>query len=320
MDAASFQVFTAQFDGQGGILSSGEAASSETPFWIHVDGISQDRLDWVEKEFPDAEDWILKMLFAPETRPRFVPTEKGALVILRGVNLNKDAVAEDMISIRMWIEEDRILTVQKYPLKAVSDLITALQTGSGPKNSGTFLSALSARLFARMNPTLLALEDRVDHLEQQIFDPDIDEIPDDISIIRKKIIAFRRHMFPQKEVIDQLLEAELPWVTEECQHSLMESYHHITRYVENLEAIRDRVQIIKDEIASISAEKLNRNMYILSLLSAIFLPLGFLTGLLGVNIGGIPGVENPSAFWIFCLILWGLLIAQFGLFKVKKWI
>ena len=65
--------------------------------------------------------------------------------------------------------------------------------------------------------------------------------------------------------------------------------------------------------------RLNKNMYILSVISAIFLPLGFLTGLLGINVGGIPGAENVDAFWIFSGGLVTLVIGLLSLFKVLKW-
>jgi len=64
---------------------------------------------------------------------------------------------------------------------------------------------------------------------------------------------------------------------------------------------------------------MDRTMYVLSIVAAFFLPLGFLTGLLGVNVGGIPGVEYKGSFAIFSLILVLLVVVQIWLFKLKKW-
>ena len=61
------------------------------------------------------------------------------------------------------------------------------------------------------------------------------------------------------------------------------------------------------------------NLYILSVIAAIFLPLGFLTGLLGINVGGIPGDQSPYAFAIFCGILSVLVILQILIFRKLKW-
>lgn len=65
---------------------------------------------------------------------------------------------------------------------------------------------------------------------------------------------------------------------------------------------------------------MNQRVYILSIVSAIFLPLGFFTGLFGINIGGMPGVEDKNAFNLFILALVVLLIIQLIIFKKKKWI
>ena len=64
---------------------------------------------------------------------------------------------------------------------------------------------------------------------------------------------------------------------------------------------------------------MNKTMYILSIVAGIFLPLGLLTGLLGINVGGIPGTENPWAFAIFCVLLLIIAGGQIWLFKRKKW-
>ena len=80
-----------------------------------------------------------------------------------------------------------------------------------------------------------------------------------------------------------------------------------------------RAHIINYKVTNQLTERLNKNMYALSVIADIFLPLGFLTGLLGINIAGIPGAENPAAFAIFCAVLSMLVIAQIVLFRKLKW-
>ncbi|WP_407649163.1 CorA family divalent cation transporter [Devosia algicola] len=68
------------------------------------------------------------------------------------------------------------------------------------------------------------------------------------------------------------------------------------------------------------AESSNKTLYVLAIISAIFLPLAFLTGLLGVNVGGMPGVDNQNAFWIFCGIMVALLGLELFIFRLLKWL
>jgi zinc transporter len=95
----------------------------------------------------------------------------------------------------------------------------------------------------------------------------------------------------------------------------------VLRLGEDLDAIRDRSQVVHDQIMDRRAERMNNQMLVLSVVAAIFLPLGLLTGLLGINVGGIPGTDNPWAFWIVCaaliatavaLVLW---FRRIGLFR-----
>jgi zinc transporter len=141
----------------------------------------------------------------------------------------------------------------------------------------------------------------------------------DITTIRKQAIIYRRYIAPQRDVIGFLRTSELPWLNQNHKRRLQESYDRIVRYLEDLDTLRERGQIIKDELASALADRMNKNMYVLSVIAAIFLPLGFLTGLLGINVGGMPGTDNDHAFWIFSAALIAVVILQTWLFKKLKW-
>jgi zinc transporter len=90
--------------------------------------------------------------------------------------------------------------------------------------------------------------------------------------------------------------------------------------VEDLDSARDRAAVAQDELTGRLAEQTNKTMYVLSIVAGIFLPLGLLTGLLGINVGGMPGVDNPWAFTVVCVILVVTAIFEVILFRRKGWI
>lgn len=292
---------------------------SKNLLWIHMDADHPKTPKWLEAQINHLDPFIRDALIADETRPRMTQIGDGLLLILRGVNLNENAAPEDMVSIRLWVNKLRIISVQKRNLKAVNDIVQKIEKGKGPKNSGEFIAMLTSRLFARMEPSLSELDDAIDGIEEKILETAANDLREDIIQIRKQAIMFRRYMSPQRDAVSQLRNANLSWLNKTEQRHLLESYNHITRYVEDLDALRERAQIIKDELANILADKLNKNMYLLSVIVAIFLPLGFLTGLFGVNLGGMPGVENHNAFEIFSGTLAVMLLLQIILFKKFKW-
>lgn len=318
-------LFAYALDGEGGAISldsesiSHHTKSNEQLTWVHLDASHGKTRNWLQTELTYLDPLVMDALLEDETRPRMTQFDQGVLLILRGVNLNQDAVPEDMISIRLWIDEHRIITMRKRKLKAVGDIEDRLIKSQGPRDSGDFIYMLSSRLFERMDPVLSTLDDTTDEIEEQILETADSSLRQSITEVRKKAIVFRRYMAPQRDAISQLKMADLVWLKSKHKRYLQESYNHVTRYVEDLDAIRERAQIVKDELANIIAEKLNKNMYVLSVIAAIFLPLGFLTGLLGINVGGIPGSDYAYAFFIFCGMLIVLVILQVILFKRFKW-
>lgn len=312
------------FDGKGGATAlTGESVSAHLQqdelAWVHMRANHPQTRPWLEREVSYLDNIVLDALLADETRPRLMEHRDGAMLILRGVNLNENADPEDMVAIRLWVDAHRIISLRRRRLKAIGDMEEKLAQGKGPKNSGDFITELCALMFMRMEPVLLELDERTDDVEEKVMEEPSTALRHEIIDIRKQAIMMRRYISPQREVLMGLRNSDLPWITASHKRHLQESLDRLTRYIEDLDAIRERAQIVKDELANALADRLNHNMYLLSVIAAIFLPLGFLTGLLGINVGGIPGAENPDAFWIFIAMLIVLIVSQFLLFKKLRW-
>lgn len=309
-------------DGTGRALEGDDIAKTvkgDALAWVHIDGNDPDGRAWLQREVSYLDHIIIDALLASETRPRILEFDQGVLAILRGVNLNENADPEDMISVRIWADDHRIITVRRRKLRAIQDMREKLEEGTGPKGPGDFIAMLSARLFERMEPVFSELDDRLDVCEEEVIEEADVELRSKITEIRKEAIIYRRYVAPQKDVISHLRSSELPWLETSHKRKLQENLDRITRYIEDLDAIRERAQIVKDELANALADRLNKNMYMLSIVAAIFLPLGFLTGLLGINVGGIPGADYDMSFAIFCAILTVVVAIQIALFKWLKW-
>ena len=287
--------------------------------WAHLNADHPDTAAWLRREVGYLDDFVVNALLADETRPRILPVGEGVLLILRGVNLNENASPEDMVSIRLWIDPHRIISLQRRKLKAVSDLAANIEAGQGPVDCAGFITMLIGLLFARMAPAVTSLGEEMDDIEEDVLDGSANALREQIVSIRKKAIIFKRYMAPQRDLITHFLEAKIDWFADRNHHHMIEAQDNITRFVEELDSVRERSQVISDEVTNILTERLNKNMYALSVVAAIFLPLGFLTGLLGINIGGIPGAENPQAFVVFCGMLALVVGLQIVIFRKMRW-
>lgn len=316
-------VFAFALDGNGGGTALDlEGIRKWSPgngvLWIHLDYTGTVAKDWLHNR-SGMDPVIVEALTAEETRPRSLLHKGGMLVILRGVNLNPGKDPEDMVSIRFWIDSDRIVTLRHRRVMAVDDLRQAVDSGRGPTSPGGFLEELSDRLVERMSGVISEVDDSVDSLEDEVLTEQSYELRQKIANVRRTAISMRRYLAPQRDVMARLHNEKVEWLGELERMRLREIADRTTRYVEDLDAIRDRATVTQEELNGRLAEQMNKTMYVLSIVAGIFLPLGLLTGLLGINIGGIPGTENPWAFTVFCVLLALIAVGQVWIFRRMKW-
>lgn len=292
---------------------------SEKILWVHFDYSSLEAADWITNK-SGIDSIAIDALLTEETRPRTTILDDSLLIALRGVNLNPNSKPEDMVSIRLYISTDLIISTRKRDILSVVEIIDILKKGVGPKSSSEFLTELTYRITARMEDVINQIEDRTHFLEENLMDSADLKFRNEILSIRRETIILRRYLSPQKEALNKLYNDKITWINEYERIELRETNDQLIRHIEELDTIRDKVSLIQEELSNTLSDQMNKKMYILSIISAIFLPLTFLTGLLGINIGGIPGANNDNAFYIFSIILLMVTSAQFLLFKKKKWL
>ena len=286
--------------------------------WVHLDARNKSIREWLESEVGYLDHLIIDALTAGETRPRVMEFDSGLLIILRGVNLSDDSEPEDMVSIRMWIDSERIITIQRRDMKSLFKLRTQVKEGKLIKNSGEFLYNLIYQNLFITSPFLYALGDKVDDLEEKIMNTHDVAFREEVLQIRTKLTTFKRYLSPQKEAIAKLRICEQSWINDWSKRHFQENLNQITMMLEEAEETRDRAQILHDEIFHGLSEKLNKTMYIVSLVTSIFIPLTFFTSIFSVNIGGLPGVDNFSAFGWMMIVMLMMATLQLLLFKQKK--
>ncbi len=312
-----------RLDGNGGgeRITSWDALSGnrgQGVLWVHIDHSTEAARDWL-REASGLRPLIQEALLADETRPRCLAVDEGVLLNLRGVNLNPGSDPEDMVAIRLWLEKDLVISARHRRLMAVEDLRQALVKGHGPQDSGALAMMLAERLTARMDPVLDGLQDQLDALEDTIITALSRELRSELSELRRQTIMLRRYIAPQREALRRLAVEEVDWLTQRRRDRLMEVSDRVTRYMEDLDVIRDRASVINDELANRLAERMDRTMYLLSLVTLVFLPLTVISGMLGMNVGGIPGGNIPWAFAVTCLLFAGIAGFEIWLLRRLRW-
>lgn len=258
-------------------------------------------------------------LTSEETRPRVLRRGDNVVVTLRGVNCLADEGSEDTVSVRIWTNGTRIISARLRQLPSTERLVAQLSAGDGPTSIPELLVDWIENIIEDMAETMVKLEDDLTKAESGIDTQEPALTRQIIVAIRKRALTLRRYMAPQREALTRL-SAETPtWLDEYFRVRLRDITDRLIRYIEDLDEIRDRALLAQEELAARLADEMNRKTYVFTIVAVVFLPLGFLTGLLGVNVGGVPGLDEPQAFNYLIFLCSAISVGLLGYFKWRRW-
>ncbi|MFT5775056.1 zinc transporter ZntB [Hyphomonas sp.] len=288
--------------------------------WPHLDRTADGAADWMHSMLPASEATI-DVLISNETRPRVFREGDGLVGVLRGINFNPGDEPEDMIAMQVWAEKTRVVKLRRRRLQTPRDVLARRQeTGTGPKTAGDLAIALTRELVSKINSAIADMNDRIDELEADAADARPEDLLGEIGGIRRACLAFKRYLSPQYDALAQLQRDPPDWMSVSNRNTIRETLDRLSRYLEDLDVSKERALVLQDDLNNRAATEMNRTMFVFSIIAAIFLPLGFVTRLLGINVGGMPGVNSAGAFWITVLILAVIVGIEFMLFKPMKWL
>ena len=309
-------VFDIHADGSASIPTDDALTGKGVYRWWHFELSEPGLANWLAERLPPIPGGSLTQ---PETRPRCDRFETGLILNLRGINLNEGQDNDQMVSVRMWVDSNVVITVRLRKLFALEEISDQMGAGTPPATTAAFVELLVGKLTTRVQEEVARISTLTEYYEDDLED-DSTPIPKDLSVTRRQVIRLRRYLEPQRIALGKLATVDLPLMPEPDGLRLREWANRATLAVEELDALRERLVTVQDEHDLHVARTQSRHAFVLSLAAAVFLPLSFLTGLFGVNIAGMPGMTNPAAFTILCIGMVLLACLLLLLFKLRRWL
>jgi zinc transporter len=301
-------------DGPARAITSEEAVLYSGPgfIWVHIDAGSDEELGLLRGA--DIPDVAANALVATETRPRCDRIEEGAIVNLRGPAAEELDDTDRLVSIRMWIRRGKVDSVTRRPLAATAAVTAKMEAGL-ILDPGDLVAAFARAISKQLDPEVAQLGDTLDDYESQLDDSRaLYRLRTAITRIRSDAIAYRRFVAPNRDALVTLAELDFAWLAEEDRLHIREAADRFARMTEELEAVRERAALLHEQLTDLRGEQMDSRSLVISIVAFIFLPLTFITGLLGMNVKGIPYAEEPWAFWgvvVFCFVIGALVLAWF---------
>ncbi|WP_115719106.1 CorA family divalent cation transporter [Gallaecimonas mangrovi] len=278
-----------------------DALTQEQPLWLHLDRTQDFTGKVLKKCFPR---YLVEAALVDETRPRWQYDADGTLLlIMRGINFNPGKEAEDMVSVRCLVNDKRLITLAGQGLKSVSEASDKLGRLTDPSSTWLVLGDILRNLVRGADEHLKRLTEGLLDMEMAWLESKHD-LRNPILVLERRLLSLRRYIEPQQEMLEELtdeLEDDLP---AEPLRLLQEVQDRMTRLLESLNLLRERVKLLRDDMNAERDAQMNKTLYMLSIITALFLPLSVITGYFGMNVGGLPWVEDKAGWiWVSLMML-----------------
>lgn len=290
--------------------------------WIHLERDDPVSAAWV-RDRSGIDPLAALALLADDSRPRVEDMEDDLMVVLRGVNVAESTGEAELVPIHVWAEADRLISLRdtEHQLSALRSIRLALLAGKGPRTPGGLLALIAEKVVEHLELVIDGMEDVVGDLEDACLERNADaSLRSHLAQVRRQAIHLRRYLGPQRDALYRIQHDDASWLSRDAKRRMREVTDKVVRHIEDLDALRDRTTVLHEDLSTQIAEKIANTSNRFTVLTALLLPPSLLAGLLGANVGGIPGHDDPWAFWQMCLLTVGLMPILWLLLKRLKWV
>lgn len=285
--------------------------------WVHLNTIDAEAQHWM-RDKAGMPDYIVEALTATETRPRCEAMGSGAYLNLRGRSSVVMTSSDLLASVRIFATAGKVLSVTRKPMIALDQVVAEMRAGQ-LKDPGDLIAEFAIAITAELDPDVADLGDALDDCETDLNADRVFELREKVTRVRATSIGYRRFLAPQRAAIEKLAALPAPWLHDDDRIHLASAADRAARMAEELESIRERSALMHEQLTDLRAEQIDQRALLISVVAMIFLPLTFLTGLLGMNVQGIPYAQAPWAFDGVVLVCALIAVAITGYFVRQHW-
>ena len=311
-----------QFDGKGGVrkLEEAEEADFTTPArgFALISGNSRapEFKVWLKRELGEFNGDLISV---PSTRSRCTILDDRALVVLRVARPGADPEDVGRQLLSLWLEKGRVIISSELNIVDFLGIQQWQQTKHAPLTPADLVARLALRAADRLEPLTERLGDQLDTIEENVMSDRTHDARSRLAHLRRTILNMRRLIWPQRDVLTTLELEDLSFFTTRDRVRLREAAARTARLGDELQTLSERAVLVHEQLLDTRAEQMNQNMLVLAAATVVFMPLTVISGLLGMNVEGIPFRDSPAAFWVVTGGLAVLGAAIYLFMRKRKW-
>jgi len=319
-------LFGRVLDGEGGARHIGweeaqgwNRSHHEEVLWLHLQRDCEELVDWLRYKLHLPEP-TAELLVSDQSRPRAFREGDALVATLRDINFNPGAEPEDMISMQLWSDGSRVLTLRRAPQQSPNEVRDQLDRGVGPRDAGAMITLIAELMIDHLGGAVVDINATIDRLEAEDDDRGIKARALEIAELRRDCLALQRHVSPQHEALQRISHEAPDWFEDHDRREIAESIARLRRHLDDINISKESAVVLQDELRTRAQAASQEATYKLGVIGGIFLPLTFFTGLLGSNVAGIPFAEEPWAFWGVCAACLLITLGLLAIFHRRRWL
>jgi len=297
--------------------------------WVNVDGLGDET---ILKELADIfriHALALEDVVNVHQRAKVEPYDHQVYVVLRMATVALDRLDQEQISI--FFGRNYVLTFQERP----GDFFDPIRDRIRHKRGRVRLAGADYLAYALIDtivdnyfPCVEHYGDRIDEIETEVIDSQDASLLHRLHAVRRDLLGLRRAVWPAREAVNAMMRDEHELVTTDTRLYLRDCYDHTVQIIDMLETFRELAAGQADLYLSAIGQRTNEIMKVLTMFTAIFIPLSFIAGVYGMNFHGAKDgapLNMPELHWkygyLFALALMaGVAGSLLYFFRRRGWI
>src|SRR3954466_1608292 len=312
----------------------GEPAPSPEP---NVEVVQQGDLRWINIERPGPADraWLeehfefhaldYEDVASRNQRPKIDEYDDYLFIVLHFPVFDKAVGRLNAAELDVFVGPNFLITLPNRPLPPVEYLFERcraseeLRESLFSKGSGYLLYKMVDDAFDYCFPMLRKMGNKLDRIEEEIFEGRSEEVVRDISNAKQEIINFRKVIRPQRPVLRDLERTKQRYLAEDMEVYFDDIVDASERIWDVLENYKEVVEALEDTNESVISHRVNDVLRVLTSFSVVMLPLTLIASIWGMNVA-VPGRNQHTAFWIIIGAMVALLVTMLGYFRRRGWL
>ncbi|HBI34035.1 MAG TPA: hypothetical protein DEA43_02165 [Candidatus Moranbacteria bacterium] len=292
--------------------------------WIDFVDPSADDVLYLQENF-DIHPLAIEEFVTPTYRPKATQYENCIFLTIHIPLFNVETRTTYPGELDIVITKDHLITGQTKEIYQLDDFFTKLESNEGQrrlymnKTPAHLLHSILEMLLESCFPRIDHIHKKLENIEEQVFNGKEKEMVFEISVVKRDILNFRRTLKPQRHIIESLSQMKSPLIAPELSAYFQDLTGTNIRLWNALESNKETIESMEETNNSLLSNKLDFTMKVLTVFSAIMMPMTVYSNILAMS-ADIPFGKSPHAFAIHSSIMLFISLCTIIVFKARKWL